>query len=76
LKLKKMTDEEVLNTLLEMLNDRVQMNTAFVRDQETGNITHQVVQIMCGEFVSVSKPEPLDVIMRVATAEEQGITVN
>lgn len=76
MKLKKMTDEEVMNTFVEMLSDRVTLNTAFVVDNDSGNITHQIVRISCGELISMSQPEALEVILRPATAVEQGATVN
>lgn len=76
MKIKKMNDEECLKTFIDMLETRVAMNTAFVRDEETGNITHQVVQLVCGEFSSFTQPQPLANPLRLATAEEQGATVN
>ena len=76
MKIKKMTDEECLNKFLEFLNERITLNTGFVRDPDSGNITHQVVQISCGDYVTVSQPEPLDIPLRVATGEEIGATVN
>lgn len=71
-----MTDEECLASFLSYLEDRVTVGSGFIRDLETGNITHQVIQVQCGEFVSVSEPQELDVILRVATAEEQGAALN
>jgi hypothetical protein len=76
LKIKKMTDEECIQKFLEFLDERITINTAFVRDQETGNLTHQVVQVSCGDLVSLSQPQPLEVILRPATGEETGATVN
>lgn len=71
-----MTDEECLTKFIEFLDERIEINTGFVRDPETGNITHQVVQISCGDFVTVSQPEPLEMVLRPATAAEIGATVN
>lgn len=76
MKIKKMTDEECLKTFLEFLSERVTINTGFVRDPESGNVTHQVIQITCGEFTTVSQPTPLEVVLRPATGTEQGATVN
>ena len=76
MKTKKMTDEEVMHKFLEMLEDRVSINTGFVKEDATGNITHQVVEIRCGEYVSVSQPEALAIKLRVATGAEQGATIN
>jgi hypothetical protein len=76
MKIKKMTDEECIQKFLEFLEDRVSINTGFVRDPETGNLTHQVIQITCGDLVSLSQPQPLEVILRPATGQEIGATVN
>lgn len=76
MKIKKMTDEECLEKFLELLENRIEITTGFIRDPVTGNITHQVIQVKCGELVSVSQPEQLDVILRVATAAEQDQLVN
>lgn len=76
MKIKKMNDEECIQKFLEFLDERITINTAFVRDQETGNLTHQVVQVSCGDLVSLSQPQPLEVILRPATGEETGATVN
>ena len=76
MKIKKMTDEECIQKFLEFLEDRVTINTGFVRDPETGNLTHQVIQVSCGEFVSVSQPEPIDIVLQPAPAAEQGRTIN
>lgn len=75
MKIKKMTDEECLQKFLEFLSERVSINTLFVQD-DADNLTHQILQIKCGEFVSVSEPEPLAVVLRPATGEELGATVN
>lgn len=71
-----MTDEECLTKFLEFLETRVSINTAFVRDDDTGNITHQIVEVRCGEYVSVSAPQPLEVALRIADADETGVTLN
>lgn len=76
MKIKKMNDEECLGKFLEFLETRVSINTGFVRDEETGNITHQIVEVRCGEYVSVSQPQPLEVALRVADADELGVTLN
>lgn len=72
----KLSDEECLTKFIEFLEDRVNVTTLFVRDEETGNLTHQVIQIRCGDFVSVSNPEPMEYALRLATAEEQGMSLN
>ena len=70
-----MTDEECLEKFIEFLTDRVTINTKFVLD-ENDNITHQFLVITCGDFVTVSEPQPLEVILRPAAALEVGATVN
>lgn len=76
MKLKKMTDEECLQKFLEFLEDRVTIDTGFISDPETGNLTHQVIQVSCGDFASLSQPQPLEVVLRPATGAEMGVTVN
>lgn len=70
-----MSDEECLNKVIELLQNRVEIDTVFVAD-ERGNGTHQVLRISCGEFVTYSQPEPLAIAVRPATAEELGVAVN
>jgi hypothetical protein len=70
------TDEEVLKDVINLLETRVEINTGFIPDGESGNLTHQVLQIVCGEYVTVSAPQPLEFPLRLATAEEQGFSVN
>jgi hypothetical protein len=69
-------DYECIQKFLEFLDERITINTAFVRDPETGNLTHQIIEISCGEMVSLSQPQPLDTILRPATGAEIGATVN
>lgn len=76
MKIKKMTDEQCLGKFIEMLDERVSINTGFVRDDEKDIFTHQVVQITCGDLVSTSQPMPLAMPMRPATVEEMGETLN
>lgn len=75
MKIKKLTDKECLDTFIDLLTNRVTMNTAFVEDDK-GNLTHQVVQVSCGKFVSVSQPEELKAPLRPSTGAELGATVN
>ncbi len=69
------TDEEKLAEVIALLGDGVEVSTGFMQD-ENDNITHQVIQLKCGNLISVSQPERLDVVLRLATAEEQGELVN
>ncbi len=76
MKIGKMTDEKCLSKFLEMLEDRVNVTTRFLVEPSSGNITHQVLQVSCGSLVSVSKPQPLEVILRPATAPEVDALIN
>jgi len=76
MKISKMNDEECLTKFLEFLEERVSINTGFIRDPDTGNITHQVLQVSCGDYLSVSQPQPLENVLRLANAEEVGATLN
>lgn len=75
MKLHKMNDEECLTKFLEFLSERVSLSSSFLID-DNDNITHQVLNIKCGEYVSVSEPEQLSIPMRLTTAAEQGATIN
>lgn len=76
MKIKKLTDEECLQKFLEFLDERVTINTGFVRDPDTDNLTHQIMTVSCGKYEAVSQPEPLEYPLRFATPAEQGETVN
>lgn len=73
--IKEMTDENCLNAAIQLLEQRVSINTGFIPNDE-GTFTHQVLQISCGEYVTVSQPQPLEFPLRFASAEEQGATIN
>ena len=75
MKIKKLSDEQCLNLFLELLKDRVELNTHFVVDDE-GNLTHQIIALSCGEYATTSQPEPLEIPLRPCTGAEQGATVN
>lgn len=76
MKLSKMTDEQCLEKFLEFLDERVSITTHFIQKDEGENITHQIMEIRCGEYVTASQPEQLSAVLRVATGQEQGATVN
>jgi hypothetical protein len=76
MKIKKMTDRQCLDTVAELMDTRVGITTLFVQDKETDLLTHQILNIQCGEENLVSNPQKLEVPLRVATAEEMGVTVN
>lgn len=75
LKKKTNTDEERLTKVIQLIDDGIEISTGFLTD-DLGNITHQVIQLKSGDLVSVSQPEKLDVVLRIATAEEQDQLVN
>ena len=76
MKLKKMTDEQALAKFIEFLETRVSITTGFAKTKQDGNLTHQFLQIRCGDLEVVSQPEELDVPLRMVTATESGATVN
>lgn len=75
LKKKTNTDEERLTKVIQLIDDGIEISTGFLTD-DLGNITHQVIRLKSGDLVSVSQPEKLDVVLRIATAEEQDQLVN
>lgn len=75
MKIKKLTDKECLDTFIDLLTNRITLDTGFVEDDK-GNLTHQVVQVSCGEFVSNSQPEELRVPLRPSTGVELGAAVH
>lgn len=54
-----LTDEECLKLVLSLLSDRVRIDTVFVRDPDTGFLTHQVISFVCGELITESNPNPM-----------------
>lgn len=77
--IKDWSDEDCLDLLIQLLENRISINTGFVPDEDTGILTHQILVLKCGELQSVSQPQELAVPLRSANAEElteQGITVN
>ena len=75
-KIAALSDEECLTKFIEFLEERVSITTGFVKDPVKDIYTHQIVEVRCGEYSSTSQPEPLDSPLRLATAEEQGVTIN
>ena len=69
-------DEQCLNDFLAYLTDKINISTGFILDEESGNITHQVMQVSCGDYMSVSNPELLAAPLRMATGVEIGTTIN
>lgn len=71
-----LTDEEALNLFIKLLETKVAIETAFVPDEDTGYIGHQILQVTAGEYVTYSQPQPLGVVLTPAPAAAQGATVN
>lgn len=57
--LSEMTDEQCMDTFQEFLKERIKLGTAYVTDEETGLLTHQILVIECGDFRAQSEPEQL-----------------
>ena len=74
MKIKKMTDEQCLETCQELLATRVRLGTAYIADPETGVLTHQLILITCGDIKVQSAPEPLMVPLMPVVPKEA--TVN
>jgi hypothetical protein len=71
-----MTDKECLDIFVELFKTRVGIDSAFVIDDDTGYMTHQVLTVVCGEHRVSSAPEPLPFPLTLATAEDMGESVN
>lgn len=54
-----MTDEQCMDTFQEFLKERIKLGTAYVNDEETGLLTHQILVIECGDLRAQSEPEQL-----------------
>ena len=76
MKFKKMSDEQLVDKLIEMLSTRLSVTTGFAREDVNGNLTHQYLIIKAGDVEVVSAPEQLELPLRLATPEEQGASVN
>ena len=76
MKVRKMTDQQALDKFIELLESRVSITTAFTNADEDGKLTHQFLRVRCGDLEVISKPEELEVPLRVITAAELGATVN
>jgi len=63
--MKNKTDEECLQAVLNLLETRVSIETSFIINPDSNLITHQVLKITCGEYTTVSQPEPLEVPMKL-----------
>jgi hypothetical protein len=70
------TDEAKLKRFIDLLEDGIELTTGFIPDEDTGYLTHQVIRVSCGEFVTVSQPEPLVFPLTPAPIAETGITIN
>lgn len=55
----KMSDKKCLKTLLGFFENRVEIDTEFLRDPDTGHLTHERIKFTCGNVSAFSHPEPL-----------------
>jgi hypothetical protein len=58
-KIKKMTDQQCMELVLELIATRVKIGLAFASDPETGILTHQILVLTCGETRMQSPPEKM-----------------
>jgi hypothetical protein len=72
-----MSDQEKLTTFLELIEAGVEINTAFVKEnEETDVFTHQLVRISCGDYNTLSQPEMLNTALVPASGAQLNQTVN
>lgn len=74
--IKEMTDEELLNFVLEALAERIEFTSGFITDPQTGYATHQVLRLVCGDLATLSQPQEMDSPMQVVEPALTGETVN
>jgi hypothetical protein len=70
------TPEQKLKTILELLDDDVQLYGALAIDEDTGFITTVTYVFSCQGVSAESDATPLTQPLRVVTAEELGIVPN
>jgi len=68
--------QERLKLFLQLIESGVEVNTAFIKDEQTDVFTHQILKISCGDYATLSQPEVLATPLRPATGGELGQTVN
>jgi hypothetical protein len=61
LNIEKLTDEECLALMLELLATRVKLGTAYIKDEASELLTHQVLLLHCGELKTQTAPNKLSV---------------
>jgi hypothetical protein len=71
-----MDDQTKLTTFLQLIEAGVDINTAFVKDEVSDVFTHEMIHISCGDYNTLSQPEPLATPLRPATGGELNKTVN
>lgn len=71
-----LNEQERLLLVLQLIESGVEINTAFVKDEESDVFTHQLMRISCGDYATLSQPEPLGTPLRPATGAELNQTVN
>ena len=70
-------DKLYLDGLVEYLKGRIQIIPNFVINKESGLLTHQVIELVCGDYVSVSEPKPLPFsLLPVAPQTETKVTLH
>lgn len=70
MKIKNLSDRECLDLFIKMLEKRVSIETAFVREIDTGRFTHQVLKVSCGDLMTVSEPEELEWPLQLAGLDD------
>ena len=60
------TDEQCLGVFLNLLKDRVEIGTGFLVTEPSNFITHQVIEIKCGELTTSSGAEALEIPLQLA----------
>jgi hypothetical protein len=51
-----MNDEQCLGLVQELLATRIKLGVAYLANQDTGILTHQIMTVECGDFQARSEP--------------------
>lgn len=76
MKIKKLNDKQCLELFQELLADRIKIGTAYVTDEQTGVLTHQVLIITAGDVKVQSAPEKLRYPLLPIINNDNNTTVN
>lgn len=60
------TNEQCFGVFLNLLASRVEIGTGFLVTEPSNFITHQTIEITCGELTTSSGPEALEIPLQVA----------